>query len=263
MSPTTIISSDQYAEDMIRSGSPAKSLLPNNSEMGDWWDMALVDCLPDTPPPTMPPSPTTSPEQYKQQLCRYLIEILAFTFKVDPKELRRATNPGSKAPHLNSETPFILTRTERDQLLHLSCTVQHVHAKVCRNEVLTTYRRDRDLINDAILRPAHKLGIYPLHALDLISTYKDHQCNPDKRRYTILAVFTPRFCKCISYRFESTLNAHRLVMERVSRNDDVQHVLGRAFEKVWRRYYTPEYVPCGVGPVRKGMHEVMVACQRR
>jgi hypothetical protein len=190
------------------------------------------------------PSLAVKPATAAERLRRYLIEIVAFTLSANFDELNSAILGQPVAEH----TTLILSDEERDDLLQLSIIAKDLRIRASRNELNTSFLRDREALHDAIIAPKRVLPLAGLlvteYVIDMISSYADHQCQPTQRQHTLLGYWSqPSAWQCIA-----TLGSHGLLIGEIAPNEEVQHVLGRSLEDYQRknrlvvpqaRYYEP------------------------
>lgn len=92
-----------------------------------------------------------------EQLRRYIIEIMGFTFDADFTLLSKAL--GQTAP-CTCPTKSILTPEERTKLLSLAKLINEIKPKMTSgNSWLTVRYAERDAIAEAVVRPAHYVGL--------------------------------------------------------------------------------------------------------
>ena len=92
-----------------------------------------------------------------EQLRRYIIEIMGFTFDADFTLLNKAL--GQTAP-CTCPPKSILTPEERTKLLSLATLIKEVKPKMTSDNAWLTVRcAEREAIADAVVRPAHYVGL--------------------------------------------------------------------------------------------------------
>jgi hypothetical protein len=158
---------------------------------------------------------------------------MAFTFGVDFEQLNSML--GQNVADAGRGIT-ILTEEERVELMRLSTLVEDLHQRMLYNQFNTTLKRGRDIITDAIVKPAMEIRLDPDYAMNLVSTYADHQCDPSKRKFTLVSLYTPMFVRFRSYPatldLHRTLISHAKVIRAVSLNEAVQVAL----EKLLRTF---------------------------
>jgi hypothetical protein len=115
------------------------------------------------------------------RIQRYLLEIVAYTFKVPAKRLEEALPTGWGAQLHMSTGSFILTSTERAKLLQLSQIIKRMH-----RQPTTSWDKERTRVFNVVVSSAITIDIRPSYALDVIASYADHQCKWLKRRRTLI-----------------------------------------------------------------------------
>lgn len=121
--------------------------------------------------PTADPNPpryddtstSTSPAQNSvrrtplEQLRRYLTEIMGFTFDADFDLLNKALG---QTACCTCPAKSILTSEERATLLRLATLIDEVGPKLIQGNAWLTVRfEEREAIANAVVRPAHYLGL--------------------------------------------------------------------------------------------------------
>ena len=233
---------------------PDRSLQDNLSEDDLPWNMSQDSLI-----------SIHAPKESVTQLRRYLIEIIAFTFDADFEQLNSAL--GHNTAIISRETT-ILREREKTELLRVSAIVKDLHQKLLYNRFNTTLKRDRDAVLEAIIKPL--MGLKNLrfdsdYALDLISTYADHQCHPSKRKYTLISLQTPRFLRFIPSPstgwLRSNLTSHAKFISAVSPNETVQVALGRALADHQDKLGLKEIPPEDYCLARKGFSDLRKTLQ--
>lgn len=159
--------------------SPCNNSLPWNIPEESWY---------------CPPTPRSS----IIQLQKYLIEIMAFTFGADFEQLNSMLGQNAA---IDSRETTILSKEEKEELMRLSTLVEDLRQKMLHNQFNTTLKRNRDIITEAIVKPAKDIRLEPDYIMYLVSTYATHQCDPSKRKFTLVSRYTPSFL-----RFRSSLS---------------------------------------------------------
>ncbi|KAF2475952.1 uncharacterized protein BDR25DRAFT_379579 [Lindgomyces ingoldianus] len=199
---------------------PYTSELPTNSAFND--DLLLNGSQES-------PYPFHTPRASITQLRKYLIEIIAFTFGADFGQLNSMLDQNADVA---SRGTTILREEEKVELMRLSTLVENLRQKMLYNQFNTTLKRDRDIITDAIIKPAIEISLDPDYAMDLISTYADHQGDPTKRKFTLVSLYTPMFLRFKPYPatvdLRKTLISHAKVISAISLNESIQVALGKA-----------------------------------
>jgi hypothetical protein len=187
----------------------------------------------------------------KDQLRRYLIEILVFTLSVNIEELDDAlgTTDAQKAEKVQEPGQARKTSTLSDQeksdLYELATVIQRLHRKAATNCWNTTYQTDRDLVKRAVTDVSGGFGhcdalrVDCAFALDIISTYADHRCNPTLWTKTHLGRWTTNWMQRGQPDFERSIAAHAKLIGDVSPNEPSRFVLGGAqeeFQLKWGKF---------------------------
>ncbi|KAF2653813.1 hypothetical protein K491DRAFT_717668 [Lophiostoma macrostomum CBS 122681] len=206
------------------------------------------------PNASIDPNPTPIPyieRSPKEQLRRYLIKILVFTFSVDIEKLDNALGTpiyvdkdGKRKdePKKNST----LSDQEKTDLYKLAIAVKRLHRKASTNCWNTTFQADRDLVIKAVSSISRDLtsstkkypspGVHAAFALDLISNYADHHCDPALWTKTHLGQWTTNVLYRASDAFDYSIAAHAKLIGDVAPNEEVRFVLGHAqeaFQEKW------------------------------
>lgn len=127
-------------------------------------------------------------ENHFSHLRRYLIEILAFSYDVDQAELHAALSTTCLATG-PKYSGIILDDAERKHLLDLSTIIQQTYDHIqADNAELVPYQNEENIRQLAIY-PADALNISSPFILDHLSSYHIHQCDPSKRKKTMLYAY--------------------------------------------------------------------------
>jgi hypothetical protein len=163
----------------------------------------------------------------KVRLQRYLIEIAAYTIKADFEKLNIAI-PMEWQISSNKKATIMLNG-EKARLLRISEVIIPM-----RRQLLISSTKDRALILHEILEPAGELQIEPSYALDLISSYVDHQCSPKpwKRRRTIIEQLKRRKDGDAASDLRKTLESLALLVCLIAPDEAVRCVLSTALNTV-------------------------------
>jgi hypothetical protein len=193
--------------------------------------------------PPDPPADHVAPVRNPlEQLRRYVIEIMAFTFDANFSLLNIAL--GQPSYPKNST----LTPTERAKLLELATLMIELKTRVTKGgpmsyggtQFLSVRSRDRETIADAVLRPALHLGASGGYLLEFIGGYAVHQCDPSKRDFSFISRRKPyfyRFWRSLEFLgpfnitlgiFTNDLWGCAKVIEGVVDNEDVRIILAEA-----------------------------------
>ena len=184
-----------------------------------------------TPPPNPIPYIKRSD---KEQLRRYLIEILVFQFDADISQHHAALGNDREACNLKTS---ILSDKEKSDLLELATLIQRIHKHAATNCWNTTTDAERKMLKSSVLKGASRdFTYYPAHGLimDLVSTYADHQCQVDLRHKTLLKYWQKEerfYQKDQKYQLKYCLQAHATLNGDICLNESVRLVLGKAQEK--------------------------------
>jgi hypothetical protein len=160
-------------------------------------------------------------------LQRYLIEIIAYTFKAPSTDLQ-VSLPSSWKRHLPAKpNRSILTKAERQNLLQLSKTVKQMH-----RQTTTSSTKDRSHIFTTVLRPALAINISLSYVLNLIASYAYHRCKWLKLRRTLINR-AKSTCYVIyssdsifKWDLREQFEDHALVIEQAAPDEAVRRVLG-------------------------------------
>ncbi|OCK73070.1 hypothetical protein K432DRAFT_411036 [Lepidopterella palustris CBS 459.81] len=188
------------------------------------------------PRPRRPCSPP--PRSPLTQLQRYLIEIVAYTLDADFRLVRRAL--GQDEPGISSsqeEVTSILADDEKKDLFRLATIILDLYQKYMTNQWNLTLDCDRAAILTAIVEPARSMYINTDYILDMISTYAEHQCDPLRRKYTMVSRYTPsRAYRALWVEeLEGTLVAHARMIYIMCPNESVRLVLGHALADLQKK----------------------------
>ncbi|PSN71692.1 hypothetical protein BS50DRAFT_657390 [Corynespora cassiicola Philippines] len=184
----------------------------------------------------------------KEQLQRFLVEILAFSLDTDVCLVKEAMESSeSSAPCKGSESS-ILSEDEREYLLSLSQIVGDAHEMFKRNQWNLVPDENRKEISDAVVGPFCD-QIQEAYLLDMIYTYAKHQCDPERRKHTLASRYaaligyfhpsdpnsTSKKTRMPSYMIEQarvklheTMKSHTWVIDLASPNEKVRMILRRA-----------------------------------
>lgn len=192
------------------------------------------------------PSQAKKPTCAVEQLCRYLIEILALTFHINFDHLNSALHDCDVG--VGSGT--ILTEQERNDLRALSASVRKVHGQIERQEINAIRPEDETRLRQQIISPGEELHIFlGGYSLDLIGWYNTAAWSqyPPAWRDTI-----PGLWHSLAFFFLETVSQTLAnVIKHISPNEGVKDVLsvglmrctnrcGILIEEAPRRsYYSP------------------------
>ncbi|KAF2445162.1 hypothetical protein P171DRAFT_521203 [Karstenula rhodostoma CBS 690.94] len=193
----------------------------------------------DTSTPLIPPR-NSDKRTPVEQLRRYIIEIMGFTFDTDFTLLNEALGQTALC---TCPTKSILTPEERAKLLSLATLIKEVKPKMTSgNAWLTVRYAEREAIAEAVVRPAHYVGLTVGYVLEIISTYAVHQCDPSKRALSFISQKKPyfyTFWKCLAFLgplnivlglYSNDLWAHAHVIGVTVPCEEVRAVLGNAMQ---------------------------------
>jgi len=248
------ISEPLYSRYTTRLPSNAILSAPSPVSWGSWESLGSSN-------DNIPGAPNSEPMSTTIQLRRYLIEIMAYTFKADFSRLNSQLCQTLIGPEVIDKTITILSTKEQAELLHLSYTVNQLHKMTRQNQFNVATKRDRDMVTNSIIKPARKIKIEPDYVLDLIATYSDHQCLPSKRKRTLVKHHTPMLrCFFSTIRLQQTLIMHAKVIQSVTASDedeDARITLGSAQAKVQTRLgFDDIYHWCCGGTSRSGFEDL-------
>lgn len=200
-----------------------------------------------------------------EQFRRYIIEIMAFTFGVDMTKLNPALGMRARAKTWKKQRASTLFQEERNRLYHLSYIIKRLHRQTLQIEWIGEFLLEeyKITIREEIVKPARSLDIREDYALDLISTYADHQCDPARWKYTLLARWSPRgwnFWKWWYYDYLAwALESHANLIGDVV-NGEVRLILGQHLDGFRRRRVFRCLKPTGFEfQVRKGFEKLELA----
>ncbi|KAF9701945.1 hypothetical protein EKO04_000422 [Ascochyta lentis] len=193
-------------------------------------------------PPNAQPSPCK-----KQQLNRYVLEIIAITFNADFDKLNAALYKQKIA----EQTSSILCDQERADLYRLSTIVRKVHKQLRDRQISTVDEEDESTIRNCIIMPAASVSGYRNTActiLDLVGWYGEHAHHRTQWSDTIpgfwesddthVGLFEGRMDELY---FVKAMEALKGMIYLFCGSDSVEQVFIRAFENCRRR--------CGLLPV--------------
>ncbi|PSN65652.1 hypothetical protein BS50DRAFT_646008 [Corynespora cassiicola Philippines] len=192
--------------------------------------------------PLSTPPPAAVAHNPLEQLRRYIIEIMGFTFDANFSLLNEAL--GQTGNTSSSAANSILSPDERARLLNLATLIQEVEAKISDKSAqwLAVRSSERKAIADAVIRPALYLGIPAGYCLEMVSTYADHQCDGRKRSLSFVSKRIPYlFCTLKSLEFLGVFNLtmrvfhghlwlNACITEFVAFNEEIQVVLANAID---------------------------------
>jgi hypothetical protein len=164
------------------------------------------------------------------QLCRYLIEVLAFTFEADMTIFNAALGQ-------IADTKTTLSQAEHASLLALAHLIRSLRAKVGQPEWLTIPDSDFTMVIEAVSKPVKLLKLPDNFVFKLIASYADHQCDPSKRAMTLVAQRIPWLAKYRSVwgdrlrALGATVRSHVDVARLVAHDEGVRKLLGEAMIK--------------------------------
>ncbi|KAJ4350966.1 hypothetical protein N0V95_004250 [Ascochyta clinopodiicola] len=187
----------------------------------------------------------------KQQLRRYVLEIIAITFNANFDKLNTAIH-GQATP---SQTSSILSNQERSDLYKLSLLVRKVHKQLSDRQISTVDEEDEEKLRNAVFRPAADITGYSSSScivLDLIAWYGEHAHHRTQWSDTIPGcwetddthigtfgglTFEPLFIR--------NMEELKGLISLYSDSDSVEAVLNVAFENCRRRCCLPaiELIP--------------------
>jgi len=136
------------------------------------------------------PSPTNIKPLNTISLRRYLLELIAFSYKIEFNDLAFAllNTVLDNSPTTEESGLSILTAEERLHLLEISTTVARVyaHLKPLRAPSTSVISNSEKMVMRNIVETAQSIGISASHALRHLALYEKHRCRPSKRRkYTV------------------------------------------------------------------------------
>ncbi|KAF1994043.1 hypothetical protein P154DRAFT_582200 [Amniculicola lignicola CBS 123094] len=183
-------------------------------------------------------SGTTTPEtdnEAEVRLRRYILEILAYTFSADIPTLARALG----IQHNSFQS--LLNDTERQELRFLSNLIKTLHTKLKHGEWNSTSDFDRQVIRRSVCTPVAKIHVDGPLVLDLIATYADHGCDPEKWKHTLISYWHP-WPMCLA-RFlrgsfgRDAMKGHAKLISDASPNEAVRFELDRAMRAFVKEHW--------------------------
>jgi hypothetical protein len=181
--------------------------------------------------PWLPVSPlcTILALDREDQLQRYLLEIIGFTFGVNFDEL----NTDYYSRTVSEKTTSMLSPSEQAELLHISKTINDLLKEQSRNALNTVPLAPKQEINDNVLISAPFSS--EAYTLDLLATYAHHQCNPCCWNHTLVGYWARnpenRPVRMRNDDWKDTLSTHAHFIAVISPNEKVQLLLGKALVK--------------------------------
>ncbi|KAF2005130.1 hypothetical protein P154DRAFT_560077 [Amniculicola lignicola CBS 123094] len=163
----------------------------------------------------------------KEGLQRYIMEILVFTFSADAHDVDNALGTVNGYHWTTS----VLTAEERAELYDISMTINLLKDKASNNGWNTTQKEDRELIYFIVSQPTKAFRLREAYMLDLLATYKDHQCNEQLRHHTLVGHWQSSRGNSQKRELGMTLGSHAYVIGKIAPNENVRHVLGAAVER--------------------------------
>jgi hypothetical protein len=203
--------------------------------------------------PTLPPTPappliTQAPRLWKDygnmddwskspagrkaisQLCRYLMEVLAFTFEAEMTTFNAALGQIE-----NIKTT--LSEAEHASLLALALLIRSMRAKVGKPEWLTIPNDDCTTVIKAVSKPVKFLNLPNSFVFKLLASYADHQCDPSRWTMTLVAQRIPWLTRYRSIwgdglrALRATVRSHVDVARLIAHDEEVRKLLGEAMIK--------------------------------
>jgi hypothetical protein len=193
-----------------------------------------------------------SPGAIQDRLHRFLIDSIVFAYGLDNAALRATLartilSPDDQTNDADLPAPSILSKYDREQILHLATVLRDTCAKIDTHSYSIITNFEVDIIFSDIIIPARTLSFKPSCAIKLLCLYADHKGEEVQKvgHYCgrlINFSFLPSWGWCL----ESQASLARrvisddLLVEWVSPNAQTQQLLGQAVadfarEKVYRR----------------------------
>ncbi|KAF2116641.1 hypothetical protein BDV96DRAFT_31809 [Lophiotrema nucula] len=148
----------------------------------------------------------------KPDLHRALLDILAFTYKIDLCDLTVALGWTKCLHPTRHGTSSLLTPEEHVRLLHISKVIEKSRKRLIRSRRSFLSQADITIIN-SIVAPARKLRLLPSYVCLLLELYCRHQMQPSKHRHTIRYFSKTRLWRWLGESEQRTLQ-ERLVSDR-------------------------------------------------
>ncbi|KAF2653460.1 hypothetical protein K491DRAFT_718069 [Lophiostoma macrostomum CBS 122681] len=117
------------------------------------------------------PPPQRTP---KEQLRRWIVEILALRYDINFSGLRDALDSKTPSPDggiKKKDCPSVLSDTERAQLRHLSAIIGHFLESTRNDEANSGVRRSIAMLHALVFKPAKDLSLEPKHVFQWIGLY--------------------------------------------------------------------------------------------
>ncbi|KAF2105964.1 hypothetical protein BDV96DRAFT_638471 [Lophiotrema nucula] len=208
----------------------------------------------------------TSPRHKEEQLRKFLLEVISFTFDLDGDKLKTvldSSTDSTKNPSTNNSS--ILSEEEQEALLHLSTTINNLRHKCLKNQWLTTLRKDREYVISTVIEPASSLNTHEVYALDILSTYADHRCQPALQKYTLFNHWKRPYKNWLKnlgigdLELQWTIASHAIIVEEIAPNDAVRQLFGEAIEEFQRVKKLKGRGLSYPRPIRKGFLDLKIA----
>ena len=131
------------------------------------------------------------PVENEYFLLRVLLEILMFSYSVDPFELEAALGAippsGQRASHPDGRLS-LLTHNEIVEACRLGTVIAKASA---RSEYDDMTDADCHLIFTKVIWPAQTIKIYPEYMLEKMVEFRDHKCTPGREKESMLYARAP------------------------------------------------------------------------
>jgi hypothetical protein len=201
---------------------------------------------------TTPPVPATAAlvpasavTQKTHQLHRFLLEVIAYSYKAPIEALRLALLntllAGDETAKSVGNATSILDDTERNKLTFLANTIRQARERAhAHQESLITNDESGLLYADVVL-PAKQLDVDPAYVFHLLGIYSDHEHDPAKRRLSAPYIHRTRstlwFHSWSQEGLAAELTSVDLFLEKTSPNPEVRRILGTAVTKFGKKYW--------------------------
>jgi hypothetical protein len=201
------------------------------------------------PPPYLPsvemPQPSNGSDK-KLRLLRFLIAHLTFTYGVDHVALRKAlaTTPLALTKSAD-DVASLLSRDERDIILHLARMVLETKKKVLRQQCSSILAGDLKYIYENAVLPSIQLVNCSADSLEKFDTYLDHRHEPSKHHVTSLRSKTFVWRRPVTWSPDldrrqkplmKLLIGDDVLIDLIAPNEETRLLIGTAIAKAIDRY---------------------------